>query len=72
MNISYRAPDDQKSIDLLKKYALPGMNKFKFSEHLMQTPTKENYRLWMHQMLYVEELSQIDKISKYVDRTYTF
>lgn len=60
-----KAPEDQKSIDLLKKYALPGLNKFKFSEHLMHSPTKENYRLWMHQMLYVEELSQIDKISKF-------
>jgi len=57
-------PDDQKSLELLKKYSLPEMNKFQFSEHLMHTPTKENYRLWMHQMLYVEELAQIDKISK--------
>ncbi|WAQ96244.1 HELZ-like protein [Mya arenaria] len=29
-------PDDDKSLELLKKYSLPEMSKFRFSEHLMQ------------------------------------
>lgn len=63
--LSFRpSPEDEKSEGLLSKYSLPAIDKFRFSEHLMHPPSKENYRLWMHQMLYVEEFAQIDKISK--------
>ncbi|OWF45624.1 helicase with zinc finger domain [Mizuhopecten yessoensis] len=50
---------------LLAKYSLPDIEKFRFEDHLMHSPTKETYRIWMHEMLYVEEWSQLDSISRY-------
>ena len=64
-SLYYRpSPEDETSEGLLAKYSLPAIDKVRFSEHLMHPPSKDNYRLWMHQMLYVEEFAQIDKISK--------
>ncbi|KAK3583585.1 hypothetical protein CHS0354_039403 [Potamilus streckersoni] len=56
---------DDGAKQLLDKYSLPVLDKFHFSEILMQPPCKENYRLWMHQMLYMEEKAQMEKILKY-------
>ncbi|XP_033744648.1 probable helicase with zinc finger domain [Pecten maximus] len=50
---------------LLSKYSLPDIEKFRFEDHLMHPPTKETYRIWMHEMLYVEEWSQLESISRY-------
>ncbi|XP_060071826.1 probable helicase with zinc finger domain [Ylistrum balloti] len=50
---------------LLSKYSLPDIEKFHFEDHLMHPPRKETYRIWMHEMLYVEEWSQLDSISRY-------
>ncbi|XP_012946925.1 probable helicase with zinc finger domain [Aplysia californica] len=50
---------------LLAKYTLPQPDKFCPSETVMHNLSKENYRLWMHQMLYIEELDQVRYISRF-------
>lgn len=57
-------PDTDEEKQLLSKYCLPEADKFRLSEHLMQPPTKESYRIWMHEMLYIEEWAQMDHISR--------
>lgn len=49
---------------LLAKYCLPEIEEFRLSEHLMHLPVKESYRIWMHEMLYIEEWAKIDQIAR--------
>lgn len=58
-------PETEEEKQLLSKYCLPEADKFRLSEHLMHPPTKETYRIWMHEMLYIEEWAQMDHISRY-------
>lgn len=58
-------PETEEEKQLLTKYCLPEADKFRLSEHLMHPPTKETYRIWMHEMLYIEEWAQMDHISRY-------
>lgn len=57
-------PETEEEKQLLSKYCLPEADKFRLSEHLMHPPTKETYRIWMHEMLYIEEWAQMDHISR--------
>ncbi|XP_055954783.1 probable helicase with zinc finger domain [Patella vulgata] len=52
--------------DLLAKYTLPRAEKY---STIMQTLSKENYRLWMHEMLYLEEMTQYSLISGFNVKT---
>ena len=49
---------------LMAKYQLPRPDKFCQPETVMQSLSKENYRLWMHEMLYIEEMEQVGYISR--------
>lgn len=57
---------------LLKKYCLPEAEKFRLGEHLMHPPSKETYRIWMHEMLYIEEWAQLEHISRFVQNIYLY
>ncbi|XP_052069643.1 probable helicase with zinc finger domain [Mytilus californianus] len=50
---------------LLTKYCLPESDKFRIAEHLMHPASKETYRIWMHEMLYLEEWAQLENIARY-------
>lgn len=50
---------------LLSKYCLPESEKFRVAEHLMHPASKETYRIWMHEMLYIEEWAQLENIARY-------
>ncbi|XP_041363275.1 probable helicase with zinc finger domain [Gigantopelta aegis] len=54
---------------LLEKYKLPQPDKFTLSDTIMQSVSKDNYRLWMHEMMYLEEMAQIGFIQRYNIRT---
>ncbi|XP_062616187.1 probable helicase with zinc finger domain isoform X1 [Saccostrea cucullata] len=62
-------PETEEEKQLLSKYSLPEADKFRLSEHLMHPPSKETYRIWMHEMLYIEEWAQMDHISRYNIKT---
>lgn len=49
---------------LLTKYSLPESDKFRIAEHLMHPASKETYRIWMHEMLYLEEWAQLENIAR--------
>ncbi|KAK3765648.1 hypothetical protein RRG08_063685 [Elysia crispata] len=50
---------------LMAKYQLPRPDKFCQPETVMHSLSKENYRLWMHEMLYIEEMEQVGYISRF-------
>ncbi|GFS08344.1 helicase with zinc finger domain 2 [Elysia marginata] len=50
---------------LMAKYQLPRPEKFCQPETVMHSLSKENYRLWMHEMLYIEEMEQVGYISRF-------
>ncbi|XP_046366711.2 probable helicase with zinc finger domain isoform X1 [Haliotis rufescens] len=54
---------------LLSKYTLPRPEKLSMSETIVQTLSKENYRLWMHEMLYLEEMAQLSFVSRFNVKT---
>ncbi|ESO87147.1 hypothetical protein LOTGIDRAFT_106967, partial [Lottia gigantea] len=56
--------------NLLAKYSLPQAEKFSRPESaIMQTLNKKNYREWMHEMLYLEEMAQFSSISGFNIKT---
>ncbi|KAI8742129.1 helicase with zinc finger domain [Biomphalaria glabrata] len=50
---------------LMAKYTLPRPDKFCLPETVLQSLSKENYRLWMHEMLYIEEMDQVKYVSRF-------
>ncbi|XP_070187827.1 probable helicase with zinc finger domain isoform X2 [Littorina saxatilis] len=50
---------------LLKKYILPRPERLSLSETLMQSLSKDNYRLWMHEMLYLEEMAELGFVQRF-------
>uniref|UniRef100_A0A0B7B1B5 C3H1-type domain-containing protein n=1 Tax=Arion vulgaris TaxID=1028688 RepID=A0A0B7B1B5_9EUPU len=50
---------------LITKYTLPRSDKFCPPETVMRSLSKDNYRLWMHEMLYIEEMAQVGYISRF-------
>ncbi|XP_059155156.1 probable helicase with zinc finger domain [Physella acuta] len=59
--VSYSEPEAA----LMAKYMLPRPDKFCQPETVMHSISKENYRLWMHEMLYIEEMAQVGYISRF-------
>ncbi|WAR30145.1 HELZ-like protein [Mya arenaria] len=51
--------------ELLQNYPLRDIMSDNFSKDLTPSPTKDNYKPWMHMMLYVEEHERLKQISKY-------
>jgi hypothetical protein len=49
---------------LLSKYLLPRPERLSLSETLMQSLSKDNYRLWMHEMLYLEEMAELGFVQR--------
>lgn len=58
--VSYSEPEAA----LMAKYMLPRPDKFCQPETVMHSISKDNYRLWMHEMLYIEEMAQVGYISR--------
>ncbi|XP_076449410.1 putative helicase with zinc finger domain [Babylonia areolata] len=50
---------------LLAKYVLPRPERLSLSETVMQSLSKDNYRLWMHEMLYLEEMAELGYIQRF-------
>ena len=63
LNSSPLALSDKEEI-LLDEYPLPDPNKLQMQEVISQTFCRENYREWMHDLLYFEELTQFGLISR--------
>lgn len=60
--VSYLDKEEQ----LLSKYILPHADRLSLLETLTQPLSKDNYRLWMHEMLYLEELAELAFIQRYM------
>ena len=52
----------------MTKYVLPRPERLSLSETLVQSLSKDNYRLWMHEMLYLEEMAELGFIQRLVSR----
>ncbi|CAG5131356.1 unnamed protein product [Candidula unifasciata] len=52
-------------VALITKYALPRPDKLCAPETMLRNLSKDNYRLWMHDMLYIEEMAQKGYISRF-------
>ena len=50
----------------MTKYMLPRPERLSLSETLMQSLSKDNYRLWMHEMLYLEEMAELGFVQRWV------
>ncbi|PVD39317.1 hypothetical protein C0Q70_01946 [Pomacea canaliculata] len=59
--VSYLDKEEQ----LLSKYILPHADRLSLLETLTQPLSKDNYRLWMHEMLYLEELAELAFIQRF-------
>lgn len=55
----------EKEEQLVAKYVLPRPERLSLSETLMQSLSKENYRLWMHEMLYLEEMAELGCVQRF-------
>ncbi|XP_014771741.1 probable helicase with zinc finger domain [Octopus bimaculoides] len=58
-------PLSEKEEFLLEEYPLPDPNKLQMREVISQAFCRENYRQWMHDLLYFEELTQFGLISRF-------
>lgn len=50
---------------LVSKYLLPRPERLSLSETMMQSLSKDNYRLWMHEMLYLEEMAELGFVQRF-------
>ena len=50
----------------MTKYVLPRPERLSLSETLIQSLSKDNYRLWMHEMLYLEEMAELGFVQRWV------
>ncbi|KAK7502369.1 hypothetical protein BaRGS_00006322, partial [Batillaria attramentaria] len=55
----------EKEEQLVAKYVLPRPERLSLSETLMQSLSKDNYRLWMHEMLYLEEMAELGFVQRF-------